>query len=139
MGGPLELDYPDGLRVERGLTESALLAWPQASQLTKRDMGTGWAYYALPDLRDGNERLRVELQFHDGLLSGVFLYPRLPGDDPDDPWRGWSEAREHERARKVEAWLRARGCAPGQYSWGTVSADFDAKTGAGDGFVRFAP
>ena len=139
MEGEFELKYETGPHVRRGLTEAELLdVAGGAASPPRRDMGTGWRWYMLPEWQDAVAHCRVELGFHDGLLTLVSLLLRLE-DDGADTWADWSQERELERVRRTEAWLQSRGVPSGAYAWGTVWTGLDAVGGSGSGAVRFAP
>ena len=103
---------------------------------TRRDMGTGWAWYTLPVFPDGEIHVSIALGFEREVLKQIILSDSNPKFGSD--WNDWAEEKEKRRAESIHGWLVRRGFAPGNHSWGSVWAGFDAKGGAGTASVRFA-
>jgi hypothetical protein len=137
MAVEFELAYPGGLRIHRGLSEVALLAFEASHHLTRRDVGTGWVWYGLPDIRAGRFSLAIEVSVFGGQVRSLHLVPIYEGEAPEDFWDAWSESREQSRAEDVAEWFRSRGHEPGKYSWGEVWAGFDPRSGFASGVVNF--
>ena len=137
MSVEFELVYAGGLRIHRGLTERELRAFEGSLDLKRRDAGTGWTWYGLPDVREDRFSLSVQVTVFEGQVRSVHLGLIRAGEEPDAFWDDWSEARERRRAEDVARWLRGRGCPPGAYPWGEVWAGFDPRSGFGSGGVNF--
>jgi hypothetical protein len=131
-----KLNHPCGVCLSRALTEDALLAALPGAALSRRDMRTGWVWYTLPTLHDGDNVIGVGLGFNRGSLEMI----SLTDTDPrfGNNWNEWSEDKERLRAKSTESWLNSKGIEVGSYSWGSVGAAFDAKGGHGSATVRFA-
>jgi hypothetical protein len=62
--------------------------------------------------------------FEGSVLDRVFLAMTMPSDDSGE----WSEAVEHRRKERHDAWLRSElGEPPYQYAWGGVESEYDSK------------
>jgi hypothetical protein len=58
-------------------------------------------------------------------------------DAPLQSWAEWSQEKERTRAEATRRWLAVVGYPVGKYSWGTVYAGTDPKTGDGGGGINF--
>jgi hypothetical protein len=99
-------------------------------------MRTGWVWYSLPTLQDGDYVIGVGLGSNHGSLEMISLVDTDPRFGNN--WNEWSEDKERLRAKSTESWLNSKGIEVGSYSWGSVGAAFDAKGGHGSATVRFA-
>lgn len=98
-------------------------------------MRTGWIWYTLPQVQDGNVLLSCVLAFKDGTISTVQISDGSPQFGTS--WSDWSEAKEQLRAESIAAWLTAQGCPPARYAWGEVWAAYDPQGGVASGGVRY--
>jgi hypothetical protein len=128
-----ELEHPSGVLLSRALTEDALLKLlPDVAQ-SKNDMRTGWVWYRLPPIHDGEYLIVFGLGFHNGLLEMMALADGNARFGTN--WNEWSEEKERLRAKSTESWLYGKGFHVGTYPWGSIGADFDPKGGKGSATV----
>ena len=125
-------DHPSGLRISRALRETEVATLEGVS---KRDMGTNYVWYSLPNRNSGSENILISLCFHSGTLDSI----SIAIDDPDlgSSWSDWSEQKERMRADRTEAWLAAQGYPTGTYPWGEIWAGYDPKGGSGSAGIRY--
>lgn len=131
-----ELLYPTGLRLTHALGEQELLTVMPDVAATRRDMQTGWVWYSLPQVTDGDVLLSISLAFFGGRLASMAISDANPRFGTD--WGNWSEDKERLRARSIADWFVRRGTPPARYDWGEVWAAYDPKGGVGAGGVRYA-
>lgn len=131
-----DLAHPAGVQVNARLTEGSLRSAVPSVETSRRDMGTGWVWYRLPVLSDGEVQVSIALGFEREVLKHIILSDSSPKFGAG--WNDWTEEKEKSRAESIRRWLEVRGFAPGTYSWGSVWAGFDPKGGAGTAAVRFA-
>jgi hypothetical protein len=121
------------LVIQRGLPESEAKAVPN---VRSRDVGNGYHWYQLPTAEISGQVVMLSLCFFKNALE--FVTVEVADDDqPGDPWSNWSAEREQARAEAIRQWLANIGCPVGDYTWGSVSAEVDAKSGGASGGVRF--
>jgi hypothetical protein len=98
-------------------------------------MGTGYVWYSIPILTSDACNILISLCFRMGRLDSL----TIAASDPSvgSRWDDWSEERERKSADRSEAWLTALGYPTGTYSWGTVWADYDPKSGSGSAGIRY--
>jgi hypothetical protein len=128
------LEHPCGLNIRPELRESDLTG---LSDLRRDDMLTGYVWYELPRGEIAGRSIATRLCFHEGALSAIslaILAPELYGSG----WSDWSEKKAKRLAQDTGKWLGELGFPVGEYSWGTVYAEYDPKGGSGGGGVRFA-
>ena len=129
------LNHPSGLRISRELLEAAFIDSTAGRNARVLDMRTGWKWYQLPVLSDGDMTVGISLGFESGRLRQVTL-----GDASTElgsSWDDWSEAKEQLKADRIRDWLAVMGLAPGIYHWGEVWAGFDPKGGFGGATIRY--
>lgn len=129
------LDHPSGLRVSQELLEAVFLDSNAGKSARLFDMHTGWKWYQLPVLSDGDMAIGISLGFEAGRLRQIALGEA--SSDLGSSWGDWSEANEQLRAERIRSWLVEKGFAPGVYHWGEIWAGFDAKGGLGGATVRY--
>lgn len=84
---------------------------------------------------DPEPGVAATLIFQGEKLHQVFVALRTALDDAGP----WTTATERERKTKHDTWLRtALGAPPYEYSWGSVSSEFDPKDPAGAIIVSYA-
>ncbi len=125
-------EHPSGLRISRILREPEVAS---VDGVSKRDMGTGNAWYSLPGVACGTEVVLISLCFRTGHLASVSV--AVDDVDPGGGWNAWSAEKERTRVKQTEAWLVARGFAPGTYPWGEIGLEYDAKGGSGSATIRY--
>ena len=131
-----EFAHPSGVVVSRRLAERDLIASLPSVGATRRDMHTGWVWYSLPAFPDGEVQVSMTLAFQAGALTDIQILDSRPEFGTD--WGSWSEENERSRVVCVAQWLAGRGWAPGRYPWGEVWAEYDPRSGARSGGVRYA-
>ena len=127
--------HPCGLRIQKELRE---LSVKGLAGVEAEEMGNGYVWYQLPEAEIAGQTVASRLCFFKGtleLLSVAVVDSELYGGS----WSDWTEEKEKARMVATGRWLSALGCPLGKYSWGTVFAELDPKTGDGSGGVRFAP
>jgi len=122
-------DHPSGLRISRGLREVDVAS---LDEVARRDMGTGYVWYFIPNVNSESESILMSLCFRAGLLDSVSIAVSDKAQGSD-----WSEASERTRADRTEAWLATQGYQSGTYSWGEIWAGYDAKGGSGSAVIRY--
>ena len=125
-------DHPSGLRISRDLLEADVAS---IDGVGRRDMGTGYVWYALPILMYGRVRISMSLCFQSGSLDSISI--ALNDPDSGSRWSDWSEKEERTRADLMEVWLTAQGYPTGSYPWGEVWAAYDSKGGSGSAGIRY--
>jgi len=84
---------------------------------------------------DPEPGVAATLIFQGEKLHQVYLALRTTLDDAGP----WTTATERERNAKHDAWLRTSlGAPPYEYSWGSVSLEFDPKDPASEIIVSYA-
>lgn len=136
MERAFELLHPAGVAISRGLTQAKLMDSFKGQDLPHQDMGTGWVWIRLPPFPDGELVVAISLGFNRGTLEQISLSDANPKYGTS--WDDWSEKQEQLRANAMGRWLTDRGYAAGSYSWGSVWAAYDAKSGSGSAGVRYA-
>lgn len=85
---------------------------------------------------DPEPGVAATLIFQGEKLHQVYMALRLASDDAGP----WTTAIELERNATHDAWLQtALGTPPYEYSWGSVSSEFDPKDPASEIIVSYAP
>lgn len=125
-------DHPSGLRISRGLREADVASFPGVG---RRDMGTGYVWYSLPNGNSECDPILMSLCFQAGSLNSISI--ALNDPDLGSSWADWSEEKERTRADRTEAWLGAQGYPTGNYSWGEIWAACDPKGGSGGAGIRY--
>ena len=125
-------DHPSGLRISRALRETEVATLEGVS---KRDMGTNYVWYSLPNRNSESENILISLCFHSGTLDSISI--ALNDPDLGSSWSDWSEQKEWMRADRTEAWLAAQGYPTGTYPWGEIWAGYDPKGGSGSAGIRY--
>jgi hypothetical protein len=136
MTNDFELSHSCGVSLSRTLTEDALLVALPGAASSRRDTRTGWVWYQLPTLQDGDYVIGVGLGFNRGLLEAINFTDTNPKFGTH--WNQWSQEQEQLRAKSTESWLKSKGITAGSYSWGRVWAGFDDRGGWGGAKVRLA-
>jgi hypothetical protein len=129
------LEHPCGLTICRKLRESDLMG---LLGLRRDNMLTGHVWYELPRGEIGGRIIAIRICFHEGALSALSLAV-VDADLHDSGWSDWSQEGEERLARETRNWFRELGFLVGEYSWGTVYAEYDPKGGSGGGGVGFSP
>jgi len=83
----------------------------------------------------GGQSIAMSLCFYKGQLEMISL--AVCDDRFGTSWDDWSEVKERERTEATRLWLEEMGFPVGDYSWGSVWAEFDAKGASGGGGIRF--
>jgi hypothetical protein len=83
--------------------------------------------WKLPEVSIGTERFHTLLYFHGEQLTMLSLAIKLPGESPS--WSQWSETEELDRKRAHDRWLNAHIGGARTFPWGSVSSDFDPRSG----------
>lgn len=96
------------------------------------DMRTGYVWYRLPQAQIAGQTVTMSLCFFDLQLDRISLAV-LDDQLFGSSWDDWSAPKEHARAAATMRWLSDVGYPVGKYSWGTVYAGTDPKTGDGGG------
>jgi hypothetical protein len=127
------LDHPCGVTITRHLTQ---LGVADVEGTTKRDMGTGYFWYSLPESVIHGFRVAISLCFRGPALDSVqfaLVDPVLYGAS----WNDWSEEKARLCAKDTGEWLRSPGYPSGRFAWGEVWAEYDPRGGSGGGGVRY--
>lgn len=127
------MDLGNGIVVSSSLSENEVQG---VKGVERADKGNGYSQYVPPVVKICGKNVRVSLHFLNGKIEYVFfdlIDPALYGSG----WNDFSEEKEKLRARDTEVWLKVLGYSVDQYSWGTIWAGFDPKSGNGHGGVRF--
>ena len=127
-----DLQHPSGLRIHRGLSEVDTENTPGVS---RSDMQTGYVWYRLPTSLMGSQRVAMSLCFFKRQFDSISL--AVSEERFGLSWNDWSESKERDRTEATRLWLEEIGYPVGEYSWGRIWAEFDAKGGSGGGGVRF--
>ena len=131
-----EFQYPNGPLIKRGLFESTIREIQESLHIQRRDMNTGWVWYELPPCTDKGVKLGISLAFFKGVLRQVTI-AHIDETLYGSGWNEWSEQKEKLRAQNTAVWFAKHGYSLGSFSWGSMWADFDAKSGFGSGGVRY--
>ena len=135
----MKIDVSDGSIVFAGGKVSGLT---QRTEFLRSAIGNGareqianeredWRQVAL----DPEPGVAATLIFQGEKLHQVYLALRTASDDAGP----WTIATERERNAKHDAWLRTElGAPPYEYSWGSVSSEFDPKDPASEIIVSYA-
>jgi hypothetical protein len=131
-----EFDHSKALRISRRLSEAELTSvLPEVGE-SKNDMRTGWVWYRLPPLKDGEVVVGITLGFSSGVLESITLTDIHAKYGAG--WNEWSEGKERLRAASIGSWLGSKGYPVGTYSWGSIWVGYDAKGGFGSALVQYA-
>ena len=133
MSAPaFSFEHPCGLTICQGLKPAQVKDIPGVEV---RDMNTGYWWYRLPPGSIADSWIFCGLSFKGDQLIHISLSPR----DSEKPgtWKGWSEDAELKCVKDTRQWLQRIGFPVGEYSWGSVCADYDPKSACGGGDVRF--
>ena len=132
-----EFLHLSGVHISRHLKDAELVSVLPAVEASKADMLNGWVWYRLPSFTDGEVVVSISLGFNDGALQFVILTDAHTKYGAG--WSEWSDEKERLRVSSIGGWLARMGYPVGTYSWGSISAGYDAKGGAGSASVRYAP
>jgi len=133
--GPFAFAHPSGICIGPGLTEDALRSHVKENPgCGPEDMHTGWMWYTMAPVRDGDVGFR--LGFEDGVLKmvEVFAMEKAGGEWSSDT----EERRARDTARDTARWLERRGFCPGTFAWGSVWCGVDAKALCGKAVITYA-
>ncbi len=125
-------DHPSGIRISRNLRESDVTG---LDGVTRRDMGTGYVWYAIPCSESDSTKILISLRFHSGILDSLSL--AVSDADLGSSWSDWSEDKERTRAKRTEDWLADNGYATGSYPWGEIWVGYDPKGASGGGGIKY--
>jgi hypothetical protein len=129
---PFRLKHPCGVLIQHGLTEPHVRPLPG---VMARDMGTGYVWCSLPRAEIAGQMISMSLCFFKHDLHSLRV--AVLDDAPLQSWAEWSQEKERTRAEATRRWLAVVGYPVGKYSWGTVYAGTDPKTGDGGGGINF--
>ena len=132
--GSLHFD-DEAIRIAPGLTRAAFLASPLGARAEMWVQNEPHCAYRA-QARSRGKRFVLVLRFQGENVHSVEV--ALTGDRWGASWDDWSEARERDRQRAHDAWLRGHlGPPPYDYTWGTVESCYDERSGASMIVVRY--
>jgi hypothetical protein len=131
---------PSQFELSASTAEQSFLSSTVGSTATAWVSNPPHASYRLsePYVVDGYEFL-VVVWFSASKLVSVDL-SMVSGSDTSPDWDSWDAARELAvNSAQIALLLRAYGSHPVNFSWGTISSDYDPRGGSASITIRFTP
>lgn len=129
------IEFPDlHLALHPGMPEADFIA--ATASLNRDNLGQngGWQRYSIRELIPQDQRLGIFFVFLNGRLKMVsFAYCHK-----DESWATWTEAGELAREKEYQQELAAQLGGENTFSWGTVGAQVDSKSGGTDIWINFS-
>jgi hypothetical protein len=101
------------------------------------DMQTGWQWLFVRNVRVGQQYFVLHFGFYAHRLQLVSLvmsgerFGRLAN------WGNWSERAEVHRLEELKQWVSEELGHEGEFSWGSVTADYDPKNASSGITIRY--
>ena len=92
------------------------------------DMHTGWQWLLVRNVQVGRLYYSLNLGFTQQRLRRVALVVSPTPFAVPATWDGWSEEAEARSLVRLKQWIRAEVGQEGEFAWGTVRADYDARS-----------
>lgn len=128
-----EITLASGAIIWSRLTRSDFLSSVEGTQAKVNVQNEPWCSFRFED----NEDLLIAVVFFNGeRLESISLYINDPRFGTG--WEDWSEAKELERKRAGDDWLKKNGLKPGKnYTWGSVWSDYSPQSGSSGIVIRY--
>lgn len=128
-----ELTLESGIALSPDLSRSAFLFSADGGRAKVLVKNEPWCSYRLDEKE---ESLSVSIFFEGEKLESIHL--AIVTSEFGLGWEDWSEEKELKRKLANERWLVSKNLIAGKgYSWGTVSSDYDQKSGSSAIVVRY--
>ena len=128
-----ELTLASGTILSSRLTRSDFLSSPEGTQAQIQVQNEPWCSFRFDDREDS---LIAVVFFKGERLESVSLHVSDPRFGTG--WEEWSEAKEQQRKRAGDEWLRKNGLQPGKnYRWGSVWSDYSPQSGSSSIVIRY--
>lgn len=123
--------YFESGSIESGLDMPTFLRTPAGTSSREVLTSAGWVHLAFsPELGYAATAL-----FKDDRIHQLCLLMTMRSDQSKD----WSEKQELERKALHDVWLRAEfGAPPYEYSWGSITSNYDPKGRVSDIIITYA-
>lgn len=127
----LKIKHPIGIIINKKLDVADLL---NNEKIQVRDLNNGYVWYKISDTKIKDYFLVFSLCFYHNKLNSFNFYASLEPNNSD--WSNWSKEYQLKRVQESKDWIQSLGYDIGEYDWGTISVQFDAKGGSGGGTIR---
>jgi cation diffusion facilitator CzcD-associated flavoprotein CzcO len=123
--------------IRPGDSLSAVAALFLGESQAVEDMATGWQWLTVRNVCVDHRYFLLSFGFyHDQLRSLQLIF------SPDryalnSSWEDWSEQHELTQLKVLQQWLHAELGREGDFPWGTVTADYDAKGGSSSVTIQY--
>jgi hypothetical protein len=104
-----------------------------------RDLRTGWQWLLVRNVQVDSMYYLLDLGFNQQRLRRVALVVApIPFAFPVT-WDSWSEEAEARSLVRLKQWVRAEVGQQEEFAWGTVSAEYDARSAGSSVSINYRP
>ena len=131
-----QLRFGNDFIVDGTTTPKEIIQYFGQSNIDTKNMQTGWKHYSVRNYKLNGTYFIFTFYYKDDTLKMLdFVISEIPFGTTS--WMDWSEQKELEMRDNYNDWLTKEIGKERNFSWGTIDAFYDKKSGGSSIFLKY--